>query len=51
MAGYRPGLEALLLLDESIFEQDGGFWVKIEARLVESQHGRSTWRSLQPDVA
>jgi Family of unknown function (DUF6516) len=36
MAGYRPGLEALLLLDESIFEQDGGFWVKIEARLVES---------------
>lgn len=36
MAVHRRGLETLLLLDGSIFEQDAGFWVKIEARLGES---------------
>jgi hypothetical protein len=36
MAVHRQGLETLLLLDGSIFEQDAGFWVKIEARIVDS---------------
>jgi hypothetical protein len=36
MGVNRHGLETLLLLDGSIFEQDAGFWVKIEARFVES---------------
>lgn len=36
MASQPRGLETLLELDGSIIEQDAGFWVKIEARLVES---------------
>ena len=27
-----PGLETLLELDGSVLEQEGGFWIKIEAR-------------------
>ena len=29
-----PGLETLLELDGSVLEQEGGFWIKIEARQV-----------------
>jgi hypothetical protein len=31
MSSAADGLETLLDLDGSIFEQDGGYWVKIEA--------------------
>jgi len=35
------GLDALLDLDGSILEQEGGYWIKIEARRVpESEHAR-----------
>ena len=33
-----PGLETLLELDGSVLEQEGGFWIKIEARRVPPPH-------------
>ena len=39
MNGSDVGLETLLELDGSVLEQEGGFWIKIEAREVPaSQH-------------
>lgn len=31
-----PGLTTLLELDGSVLEQEGGFWIKIEAREIQS---------------
>ena len=39
MNGPDPGLETLIELDGSVLEQEGGFWIKIEARQIpESEH-------------
>lgn len=39
MSHPDTGLETLLELDGSVLEQEGGFWIKIEARRVlQSQH-------------
>jgi hypothetical protein len=41
MSGPDIGLETLLDLDGSILEQEGGYWIKIEARRVPaSEHAR-----------
>ena len=43
MDGPDVGLETLLELDGNILEQEGGFWIKIEARRVpaseQARHG------------
>ena len=36
MKADLTGLETLLDLDDSIFEQEAGFWIKIEAKMVEA---------------
>ncbi len=39
MSSPDIGLETLLELDGSVLEQEGGFWIKIEARQIpESEH-------------
>lgn len=35
MSHVPAGLEALLELDGSVFEQEAGFWIKVEAKKVE----------------
>ena len=36
MTHRDSGLETLLDLDGSILEQEGGFWIKVEAKRVEA---------------